>query len=84
MPSSLGKYSGMLGVIASIPAIFFAFDGFYAAGGIYNEMKDKNKFFKPLIFGIIIIATIYVLISISLLLGSDGTILGISSQSNQP
>lgn len=60
-----------LGVIASIPAIIFSFDGFYSAAGIKTQMVEPEKSGKSLVTGLMIVALIDILISISLLIGSD-------------
>lgn len=63
-------YAG-LGVIASIPAIIFSFDGFYAAAGIRTQMAEPEKSGKSLVIGLIIVSILDILISISLLIGSS-------------
>jgi amino acid transporter len=47
-PFNLIKFSPAFGVIAAIPAIFFAFDGFYTASGVYSDMKEPKKFSSAL------------------------------------
>jgi amino acid transporter len=76
-PFNLIKFSPIFGVIASIPAIFFAFDGFYAASGVYSNMKEPKKFSSALSIGMSLTALIYLLISIGMLLGiKTGAITG--------
>jgi amino acid transporter len=62
----------VLGVIASIPAIFFAFDGFYSASASQHKMEQPHRSSSAMALGIAIVAAIYVLISIALLLGAEG------------
>lgn len=62
----------LTGVIASIPAIIFSFDGFYSACGIETEMEHPEKIGKAMVVGLLIVSGIDVLISISLLIGSQG------------
>jgi amino acid transporter len=79
-PMTLTKLTPFLGVIASIPAIFFAFDGFYASSGLYSDLKDKKYFSTGISLGIIITAIVYLLISLGLLLGAkDGNITSVLS-----
>jgi amino acid transporter len=67
-------------VIASVPAIFFAFDGFYSTAGLFEDMNDPKKFSKALSIGIVIIAFVYVLISLGVMVSSDdGTVIGFVS-----
>jgi amino acid transporter len=60
-----------IGVMSSVPAVFFAFDGFYSAAGVQSEMKEPRKVSMALAIGIAIVAAIDVIISFSLLLGTD-------------
>jgi amino acid transporter len=71
-PFNLIKFSPIFGVMSAIPAIFFAFDGFYSVGGVYADMKEPKKFSSALSIGIAITSAIYLLISIGLLLGAKG------------
>ena len=61
---------GILGIVGSIPTIAFAFDGFYNAAGIRTEMKEPNKIPQTLLIGLLIVSIIYVLIGVSLLIGT--------------
>ncbi|GHU32565.1 hypothetical protein FACS1894166_06170 [Bacilli bacterium] len=60
-----------LGVLSSIPAVFFAFDGFYAAAGIQSEMREPRKVSMVLAVGIAIVSAIDVIISFSFLIGTE-------------
>ncbi len=72
---SLTNLFPILGIFGSIPAIIFSFDGFYASAGIQSEMEEPRKTPLALVVGLIVVSVIDVLITISLLLGSqDGTV----------
>jgi amino acid transporter len=65
----------LFGVMLSVPAIFFAFDGFYASTGIQSSLKEPKKISTILTLGLFIVSIIYVLIAISLFVfSSDGTL----------
>ena len=72
----LSGATGILGVIASIPAIAFSFDGFYTAAGMQSEMKEPEKTPKALVFGLLIVAVIDILVAISLLIGTSTSNMG--------
>ena len=72
----LSGATGILGVIGSIPAIAFSFDGFYTAAGMQSEMKEPEKTPKALVFGLLIVAVIDVLVAISLLIGTSTSNMG--------
>jgi amino acid transporter len=61
----------ILGVLSSIPAIFFAFDGFYSTAGIQGVMKEPKKISMAMGVGMAIVSALDVIISLSLLLGTD-------------
>lgn len=72
------QLSPVLGVFCSIPAIFFAFDGFYATAGIQSQMKEPKKVSMAMAVGLAVVSFIDILISVSLLLCStNGKIDGI-------
>jgi amino acid transporter len=60
----------MLGVLSSIPAIFFAFDGFYSTAGIQSAMKEPKKISMAMGLGMAIVSALDIIISLSLLLGT--------------
>ena len=67
-----------LGIVASIPAILFEFDGFYSAASIQSEMQHPSKTGKALAIGLLIVAIVDVVIAISLCLCSiNGKLSGI-------
>jgi len=72
----LSGATGILGVIGSIPAIAFSFDGFYTAAGMQSEMKEPEKTPKALVFGLLIVAVIDILVAISLLIGTSTSNMG--------
>jgi amino acid transporter len=71
-----------LGVLASIPAIFFAFDGFYTTSASFDKMKDPSKGSLAISIGLVTVSTIYILVSIGIYLATKdagdyaGTIIG--------
>ena len=68
-----------LGMIGSIPAIVFSFDGFYTSAGMQSEMEKPEKTSIAMLIGLIIVSIIDVLISLSLLFGSsNGKINGLT------
>lgn len=75
----VGQIIPMLGIIGSIPAIMFSFDGFYTVAGIQSEMKEPHKTATSIVVGLVIVSIIDIIISISLLLGSfDGRVNSLS------
>ncbi|CAF0747687.1 unnamed protein product [Didymodactylos carnosus] len=69
-PVGLGGVAPAIGIIGSIPAIFFAFDGFYAVGSIKENMRQPKKLGPALVIGIAIITGAYLLISAGLFTSS--------------
>ena len=59
-PTSITAYSPYLGVIASIPAILFAYDGFYAITSLKSDMKEPKKLGSVVALGISLITALYV------------------------
>ncbi len=71
----LAKMFAPLGVISSIPAIIFSYDGFYSAAGIQSEMEEPKKTPAALVVGLLIVSVINILIAVALLFGtSDGRV----------
>jgi amino acid transporter len=67
-----------VGIFLSVPAIFFAFDGFYSTAGIQSEMKEPKKVSLAMSLGLAIVSFLNVMISLSLLLCSkEGSIVSI-------
>ena len=70
--------SPWIGLFASMGAILFAFDGFYAVTNIRNEMKEPRKMGSAVAIGLSIITVVYIFLSISFAVGSKkGDIFGI-------
>ncbi|TCG11517.1 APC family permease [Mycoplasma todarodis] len=63
--------SPYLGVIASVPAIFFAYDGFYTVSSIKEEMEKPNLLPLALAIGVGAITSMYLLITSGVLVGSE-------------
>ena len=72
----LTRASGILGIIGSVPAIAFAFDGFYTASGIISEMKEPKKTPQALLIGLLLVAILDLTIGISLLIGTSNVNMG--------
>jgi amino acid transporter len=66
------QLSPAFGVIASIPAIFFAFNGFTFPANLTSDMKEPKKLPLTMTLGLIIVTIIYVGISVSILIASPG------------
>ena len=87
LPETWGKVEGrqflnsmfpMLGIVASIPAILFAYDGFYSAASIQTEMQHPEKTGRALAIGLLIVSVANIVIAISLCFCSrDGKLGGI-------
>jgi amino acid transporter len=79
-PFNLTNCTPFLGIIASIPAIFFSFDGFYNSSSLETKMKNPQNFSKAMILGILVVAAIYLTFSLGMALGAkDGTIIGLEN-----
>jgi amino acid transporter len=72
----LSGATGILGVIGSVPAIAFSFDGFYTAAGMQSEMKEPQKTPKALVIGLLLVAVIDLHVAISLLIGTSNDNMG--------
>ncbi|WPL37692.1 APC family permease [Malacoplasma iowae] len=70
--SSFYGLSPYLGMFAAISSIFFAFDGFYTAAGVQSEMKEPKKTPTALVIGLSLVTMVYLLISISMSIGTEG------------
>jgi amino acid transporter len=64
------QLSPVFGIIASIPAIFFAFNGFTYPANLTSDMKEPKKLPLTMTLGLIIVTLIYVGISVSMLISS--------------
>jgi amino acid transporter len=60
----------LFGVIASIPAIFFAFDGFYTVSSNTLEMKEPKKAPLAMAIGLLVLSVIDIAITMGMLLGT--------------
>lgn len=59
-----------LGFFIAATGILYAYDGFYGAAGIQSEMKEPHKSSSTILFGLIVVTIIYLIIAISMSLGS--------------
>ena len=79
--------SATLGIMAAIPAIFFAFDGFYATAGIQTSMREPRKVATSMAVGVAIVSLLDMLITLALVLTTydkDGQATGIMGDLNLP
>ena len=72
----LGSMFPALGLVSSIPAIMFAYDGFYSAAGIQTEMQHPEKTGTALSIGLLFVSIANIIVSISLCLCSTDGKLG--------
>ncbi|MGL5246507.1 MAG: APC family permease [Mycoplasmoidaceae bacterium] len=64
------------GMFLAVSGIFFAYDGFYVTAGLQTEMKEPQKTPKAILFGLVIVTTIYLAIAISMSLNGNGSFFG--------
>lgn len=64
-------YGPEIGFFLSIPAIFFAFDGFYYVVSIRGQLKNPKHSPMIIVLGVLSIAIISILVTLSLLLSTD-------------
>ncbi len=79
--TTLTALSPAFGLIMSLSAIFFAYDGFYVACGIQSQMKEPRKTSSAIVIGLTIVTVIYLLIAIAMMVGAstgkhEGTVYG--------
>ncbi len=68
-----------IGFMASVPSIFFAFDGFYKSASLQTKMKNPEKTPKALFWGLVMLTGIYILLTVFMLIGSfDGSMSGLN------
>ncbi len=71
-----------ISLFISIPAIFFAFDGFYTVSAIREKLVEPKKLGRAILIGIVIVLSVYMIISIAMFSGTElsgegaGTIAG--------
>ncbi len=76
--SQVVKNHGFLGMILALPAVFYAFDGFYYVFSIKRQVRNANKVLpRVVIFGVVSIIIFYALISVALFSKTAGTFAGI-------
>ncbi|CAF0723804.1 unnamed protein product [Didymodactylos carnosus] len=67
--------SPYLGIFASVPAIFYSFDGFYSVTSLKRNLKSERSLGPLIAIGLSIVVGVYLLISTGLFVSSsDGTI----------
>lgn len=67
---SFGSMTPGFGLFLAAAGIFFAYDGFYVAAGVQSEMKEPKKAPMAIIVGLAVITVIYLILAISMSLGS--------------
>ena len=74
-PSGLSGVASSMVIIAGLPAIMFAFDGFYEASSLRKNMAKPQKNTKAIIVAIAVISIIYIWVTIGFGVGStDGSV----------
>lgn len=64
------------GILASLPAILFAFDSFTCVGSLSKEAKSKKTVPIAIIIGMVLVSLVYLIITITQILVGEGTIGG--------
>ena len=78
IPDGMNGLHPGLGIIASIPAILFAFDGFFTITTLRSNLKNKKQMPWIMLVGLIIISATYLYLSIAFALSpNDGSSTGI-------
>lgn len=79
IPEGIGKFHSGIGIIASIPAILFAFDGFFTITTLRSNLKNKKQMPWIMLVGLILISSTYLYLSIAFALPpNNGGTSGIS------
>ncbi len=74
---SMTQVTPFFGLFIAIGAIFFAYDGFYVCSGLQTEMKQPKKTPIAILMGLILVTVIYLIIGISMSIGSkNGAVTG--------
>lgn len=61
-----------MGIISSIPSIYYVYDGFYKVASVKSDMKDPKKLSLVIVFGMITLIVINIVLSLFLILGFGG------------
>ncbi|GAA5414630.1 APC family permease [Ureaplasma ceti] len=69
-PKPFTLLNPFIGVVMSMSAIFYAYDGFYVAVGIQGQLKQPKKISLVILFGLITVTVLYLAISLSIILGA--------------
>lgn len=70
--TNLFQLTPVFGIFGGIAAIFFAFDGFYVTAGLQTDMKEPKKTPLAISIGLVVVTVIYLIIAISMSLGTPG------------
>ncbi|CAT05009.1 Serine/threonine exchanger SteT [Mesomycoplasma conjunctivae] len=71
---SLAKTLPGVGILLSMAAIFFTYEGFFTVAGLQTEMKNPKKTPLAIMIGIALTTIIYLLIAIATSIVGDGSI----------
>lgn len=69
-PLQFSLMNPFIGVIASLSSVFFAYDGFYVAAGVQNQLKKPKQISLVLVVGLVAVTVIYFVIALSITLGA--------------
>lgn len=64
------------GIFASVPAIYFTFDGFYKVTTMQKDLKNPKQISKIMVIGVFLMAGIYLILSVFLLISFDSGSIG--------
>ena len=71
--------SPWLALLGGMGAIAFAFDGFYQAAAIKNDMEKPEKNGKALLLGVLVISVFYIFVTLGFQLSGNGNVYGLFS-----
>ncbi|MEE3928068.1 amino acid permease [Mycoplasmopsis ciconiae] len=69
---SIYKFAPGIGLFISWAGIFFAYDGFYVATGISEELKEPKKAPKALMIGLVVVTILHLIIALSMSINGRG------------
>ena len=66
--------SPYIGLLSSIPSIYFVYDGFYKVANMHSDMKEPHKIKYVILFGMIALVLINIIMSIFLIAAFNGNL----------
>ncbi len=66
--------SPYIGLLASIPSIYFVYDGFYKVANMHSDMKEPHKIKYVILFGMIALVLINIIMSFFLIAAFNGNL----------